>query len=100
MPDWDATDAAVIAAMGETVSYLPNGGSSVDFVALFQTPDVEPDTQDINFESVGPMVTCLDTDTPSPDHLDTFTIRSQLYTVKRIEQDESALVIFQLLEGT
>lgn len=99
MPDWDATDAAVIAVMGETVSYLPDGGSSVDFLALFQAPDVEPDTQDINFESMGPMVTCLDTDTPSPSHLDTFTIRTVLYTVKQIEKDESALVIFQLQEG-
>ncbi len=100
MPDWDATDAAIIAAMGESVTYTPDGGGPVVFIALFQAPDVEPDTQDINFESSGPVVTCLNTDTPSPTHLDTFTIRGQLYTVKRIEQDESALVIFQLLEGT
>lgn len=100
MPDWDATDAAVIAAMGETVSYTPDGGSPGDITALFQMPDVDPDTQDINFESVDPMITCLNTDAPSPSHLDTFTIRGKLYTVKRIEQDESALVIFQLLEGT
>ena len=98
--DWDATDAAVIEVMGETVTYTPDGGSSVSITAFFQAPDVEPDTQDINFDSMGPMVTCLDTDTPSPSHLDTFTIRAQLYTVKRIEQDESALVIFELLEGT
>ena len=100
MPDWDTTDAAVITSMGETVTYLPDGGSSVDFIALFQAPDVEPDTQDINFESQGPMVTCLTTDVPSPSHADTFTIRTQLYTVKRIEQDESALVVLHLLKGT
>ena len=100
MPDWDATDAAVIAATGESVTYTPDGGGPVVFTALFQKPDADPDTQDINFESVDPMVTCLNTDTPSPSHLDTFTIRGQLYTVKRVEQDESALVIFQLLEGT
>lgn len=100
MPDWDATDAAVIAATGETVTYLPDGGSSVDFTALFQAPDTEPDTQEINFESTGPMVTCLNTDVLSPSHLDTFTIRGQLYTVKRIEVDESAIVVLHLLEGT
>lgn len=100
MPDWDSTDAAVIVAMGETVTYLPDGGSSVDFVAFFQAPDVEPDTQEINFESMGPMVTCLNTDVPSPSHADTFTIRGQLYTVKQIEQDESALVVMHLLKGT
>lgn len=99
MPDWDATDAAVIVALGESVSYTPDGGSLVVFTALFQAPDVEPDTQEINFESMGPMVTCLNTDTPSPSHLDTFTIRTVLYTVKRIEVDESALVIFHLQEG-
>lgn len=100
MPDWDAMDAAVIAAIGETVTYLPNGGASVDFVALFQAPDVEVDTQEINFESMGPSVTCLNTDVPTPSHLDTFTIRGQLYTVKRIEQDESALLFLHLLKGT
>lgn len=100
MPDWDTTDAAVIAAMGETVTYTPDGGSSVDFLAFFQDPDTEPDTQEINFESTGPVVTCLNTDVPSPSHLDTFTIRTQLYTVKRIETDESALVFLHLLKGT
>lgn len=100
MPDWDATDAAVIAVMGETVTYTPNGGGPVAITAFFQAPDVEVDTQDINFESMGPMVTCLNTDVPSPNHLDTFTIRGQLYTVKSIEQDERALVICHLLEGT
>ena len=100
MPDWDAVDSAVIAATGETVTYTPDGGSPGDFIALFQAPDVEPDTQDINFESMGPMVTCLNTDVPSPSHADTFTIRGQLYTVKRIEQDESALVVLHLLKGT
>ena len=100
MPDWDATDAAVIAAMGETVTYTPNGGGPVVITALFQSPDTEPDTQEINIESTGPMVTCLNTDVPSPSHLDTFTIRGQLYTVKRIEVDESAIVVLHLLEGT
>ena len=100
MPDWDAVDSAVIAVTGETVTYTPDGGSPGDITALFQAPDVEPDTQDINFESMGPMVTCLNTDVPSPSHNDTFTIRGQLYTVKRIEKDERALVICHLLEGT
>lgn len=98
--NWDTTDAAVIAALGESVTYTPDGGSSVAIVALFQAPETEPDTQDINIESVGPVVTCLNTDVPSPTHLDTFTIRGQLYTVKRIEIDESALVVLHLLEGT
>lgn len=97
MPDWDSTDAAVIAVMGETVSYLSNGGSSVDFIALFQAPDTEPDTQEINFESTGPMVTCLKSDVPSPSHQDTFRIRETPYQVKRIEKDESALVVLHLL---
>ncbi len=100
MPDWDATDAAVIAATGESVTYTPDGGGPVVFTALFQAPDTEPDTQDINFESTGPMVTCLNTDVPSPSHLDTFNIRGQLYTVKRVEVDESAIVVLHLLEGT
>lgn len=98
--NWDATDAAVIAAMGESVTYTPDGGSPVVITALFQAPDTEPDTQEINIESIGPVVTCLNTDVPSPTHDDTFNIRGQLYTVKRIEIDESALVVCHLLEGT
>ena len=97
MPDWDATDAAVIAAMGETVTYTANGGSPVAIKALFQSPDTDVDTMDLNIESVGPMVTFLKTDVPTPSHVDTFRIREVPYKVKKIEKDESALVICHLL---
>jgi len=98
MPDFDATDAAVINVMGEDVSYTPNGMALVVVTGFFQAPDEEPDTQDLQFIATGPQVTLLNTDAPAPNKGDLFTIRGVDYTVKDFETDESALVVFHLLE--
>lgn len=99
MTDFDATDAAVIAAMGEDVTYTPNGGGAVVVKGFFQAPDDEPDTQDINFIAAAPQVTLLNTDATAPHKGDVFTIRGVAYSVKDFEVDESALVVFHLLES-
>ena len=99
MPDFDTIDAAVIAAMGEDVSYTPDGGGAVVVTGFFQSPDDEPDTQDIDFIATSPMVTLLNTDAPAPSKGDVFTIRGVAYSVKDFEVDESALVVFHLLES-
>lgn len=99
MPDFDPTDTAIVNTFGEDVSYTPNGGGSVVVKGFFQSPDDEPDTQDLNFIATSPQVILLDTDAPAPDKGDTFTIRSVNYTVKDFEEDESALVVFHLLEA-
>lgn len=98
MPDFDATDAAVINVMGENVSYTPFGMALVVVLAFFQAPDEEPDTQDLQFIATGPQVTLLESDAPAPNKGDLFTVRGQTYTVKDFETDESALVVFHLLE--
>lgn len=99
MTDFNATDAAVIAAMGEDVTYTPNGGGAVVVKGFFQSPDDEPDTQDIEFIATSPRVTLLNTDATAPHKGDVFTIRGQAYSVKDFETDESALVVFHLLES-
>ena len=98
MPDFDTTDASVINFMGEDVSYSPNGGGAVVVKGFYQSPDDEPDTQDLNFIATGPQVTLLNTDAVNPAKTDAFTIRSVPYKVKDFETDESALVVFHLLE--
>ncbi len=99
MPDFDATDAAVIAAMGEDVTYTPNGGGAVVVKGFYQSPDDEPDTQGIELIATAPQVTLLNTDAPAPHKGDVFTIRGIGYSVKNFEVDESALVVFHLLES-
>lgn len=98
MPDFDAIDAIAIAGVGEDVSYTPFGLALVVIKGFFQAPDESPDGGDVSIEAVAPMVTVLNTDATAPEHRDLFTIRGMDYTVKRIEQDESALVVFHLLE--
>lgn len=98
MPDFDTTDAAVIDFMGEDVTYTPNAGAPVVVKGFYQAPDDEPDTQDLNFIATGPIVTLLNTDATAPHKGDLFTIRGVDYTVKDFETDESALVVFHLLE--
>ncbi len=65
---------------------------------FFQSPDDEPDTQEIDFIATSPQVILTNVDAPSPNLGDLFTIRTVLYTVKDFEADESALVVFHLLE--
>ena len=99
MPDFDTTDAALIAFYGEDVTYTPNGGGAVVVKGFFQSPDDEPDTVEIEFIATSPMVTLLNTDATAPHKGDTFTIRGVSYSVKDFETDESALVVFHLLES-
>ena len=99
MPDFDTTDAAIIAVMGEDVTYTHNGGSPVVVKGFYQSPDDEPDTQDIEFIARAPQVTVLNTDAPVPTKKDTFLIRNVPYRVKDFEVDEAALVVFHLLEN-
>ena len=99
MPDFSATDAAVIGLYGEDVTYTPNGGSSVVVKGFFQDPDDEPDTQELDFVANSPQVILLATDASAPHKGDTFTIRGQNYSVKDFEQDEESLVVFHLYEA-
>lgn len=99
MPDFDATDAAVIAFYGEDVTYTPNGGGPVVVKGFYQSPDDEPDTVDLDFIATSPRVTLLNSDATAPHKGDTFTIRGQAYSVKDFEVDEAALVVFHLLEA-
>ena len=98
MTDFDATDAAVIAFMGEDVTFTPDGGGPVVIKGLFQAPDDDVDGGEIDMETIAPIVTVLNTDATAPSHGDKFTIRQVPYAVKRVEVDESALVVFHLLE--
>lgn len=98
MTDFDATDAIIISATGENVDYTPFGSALVVVKGLFQSPDDATDGGDVDIEALAPQVILTSVDAPAPDHRDLFTIRGVAYTVKRIEQDESALVVFLLLE--
>ncbi len=98
MPDYDTADANIIATFGEDVTYTPFGMASAVVTGFFQSPDEEPDTEDLNFIATSPQVTLTNTDAPSPNKGDLFTIRGVGYTVKDFETDESALVVFLLLE--
>jgi len=99
MPDFDATDAAVIAFFGEDITYTPNGGGPVVVKGFYQNPDDEPDTVEVDFIATAPRVTLLKTDAPAPHVGDAFVIRSVSYSVKDFEVDEAALVVFHLLES-
>jgi hypothetical protein len=99
MPDFSATDAAVIALIGEDVTYTPNGGSSVVVKGFFQNPDDEPDTQEIEFIANEPQVILTKTDAPAAHKGDTFVIRGQNYSVNDFENDEENLVVFHLYEA-
>jgi len=96
--DFDPTDAALMSFYGEDVTYTPNGGGAVVVQGFYQSPADEPDTQELDFIATAPRVTLLNTDAPSPHTGDLFTIRGVSYSVKDYETDESALVVFHLLE--
>ena len=98
MPDFDATDAAVIGLYGEDVTYTPNAGAPVVVKGFFQSPDEEPDTDDLQFISIAPQVILLNSVATDPHKGDLFTIRGVAYSVKDFETDEQALVVFHLLE--
>ena len=99
MPDFDTADASLINTFGEDVTYTPNGGAAVVIKGFFQAPDEQPDTFDVEIQGSAPQVTTTATNTPTPDQSDTFTIRGVDYSVKQFEVDESALVVFHLLEA-
>lgn len=96
MPDFSATDAAVINFYGEDVTYTPNAGAPVVVKGFFQDPDDEPDTQDIEFIANSPQVRLLASVAPAPHKGDTFVIRGISYSVKDFETDEENLVVFLL----
>ncbi len=93
-------DASIIAAFGETILYTPDGGGQVSILGLYQSPDVDPVTGDLEFTTQGPMVTVLATDVTNPTKLDLVTVPSvgQNYQVKEFEIDEGGLVGLQLEE--
>lgn len=99
MPDFDPTDAALINFYGEDVTYTPNGSGAVVVKGFYQSPDDEPDTQELDFIATSPQVTLLNTDAPAPHKGDAFTIRGVAYSVKDFETDESALVVFHIIES-
>ena len=93
-------DAAVIAVVGEALTYTPNGGSATPITGLFQDPDVTPETGDLNFTTSGPIAFVLKADVPNPSKLDTLVrdADSQNYQVKDFELDEGGLVVLELEE--
>ena len=97
--DFDPTDLAVIRQFGEDVTYTPFGGAAVVVKGLYQAPDDEPDTADLNFIATSPQVILINTDAPAPAKGDLFTIRGVDYRVKDYEVDESTLVVFNILEA-
>jgi len=99
MPDFSATDAAVVNFYGEDVTYTPNAGAPVVVKGFFQNPDDEPDTQDIDFIATSPQVILLASDAPDPHKGDTFVIRTVSYSVKDFEIDEENLRVFHLFES-
>lgn len=99
MLDFDTADASIIQTFGEDVTYTPNAGAPVVIKGFFQNPDEQPDTFDVEFEGTGPQITTLSSDTPAPEHGDTFVIRGVSYSVKQVEVDESVLRVFHLLEA-
>lgn len=99
MVDFSVVDSAAVDAFGEDITYTPDGGSPTVITGFFQSPDTIPESgTDINFESIGPQVTCKAVDVPTPGHLDTVLVRGVTYTVKQVEVDESSLVVLHLLE--
>lgn len=94
----ETVDAAIISALGSTVTYTPFGGSATPIQGMFQNPDVIPETNVIDFLTQGPMVSVLAVDAPSPSSKDLFTVSGQNYTVKDYEIDDGGLVYFQLEE--
>lgn len=99
MTDFDTADAAIISTFGEDVTYTPDGGAAVVIKALFQNPDEQPDTFDVEFQGNGPQLTTHNDDTPTPTQGDLFTVRGVDYTVKQFEVDESAMCVFHLLNA-
>ena len=98
--DIASVDAAVIAVVGEDLTYTPSGGSATPITGLFQDPDVTPETGDLNFITSGPIAFVLKTDVPTPTNLDTLVrdATSQNYRVKDFETDEGGLVVLELEE--
>ncbi len=93
-------DAAVLAVVGEALTYTPNGGSATPITGLFQEPDETPETGDIDFRTSGPIAFVLRTDAPTPSKLDTLIrdATSQNYQVKNFELDEGGLTVLELEE--
>ena len=95
-------DAAVLAVVGnedDVILYTPFGGSQSQLdSALFQDPDEQPQTGDLDFLLSGPVVTVLKTDAPSPTLSDLFTINGQDYQARNFEIDEGGMVFFELEE--
>ncbi len=94
----ETVDAATLGAFGSDVDYTPNGGGVTTITGLFQEPDVQPDSNILEFLTQGPMVSVLASDAPSPSRGDRFLINGQNYAVKEWETDDGALVFFQLEE--
>lgn len=98
--DIAAVDSAVIAVVGEALTYTPNGGSATPITGLFQSPDENPETGVVDFRTSGPIAFVLASDVPSPTKLDELVrdSTSQNYQVKNFELDEGAIVVLELEE--
>lgn len=93
-------DAAVIAVVGEALTYTPNGGSATPITGLFQEPDETPESGELRFTTSGPIAFVLKADVPNPTKLDTLVrdFNSQNYQVKDFEIDEGGLIVLELEE--
>jgi len=95
-----AVDTAVLAVWGEAITYTPFGGSATPITALYQEPDVRPDSVAIEFTTTGPIVFALRSDVPTPTKQDLITrdLDGRTFQVKDFELDEGALTVLDLEE--
>ena len=89
-------DATIINVFGQDVTYTPDGGSPIVIKAYFQSPDVSPESGELEILMQGPRVHCKTVDVPSPSQLDQFIVDGVTYQVSDIQKDEGALVQLHL----
>lgn len=98
--DIGAVDAAVIAVVGEAMTYTPFGGSATPITALYQAPDVRPEAFTVELTTTGPIAFALRVDVPTPTKQDLLTrdLDGSTFQVKDFELDEGGLTVLDLEE--
>lgn len=96
--DTAIVDDAVFTAFAEDATYLPGGINPAPVQVIFQDPDLELDTGEIEMEANQPWVLVLKSEVPSPTHADQFIVRGVTYQVDRVERDEATMLICHLEE--
>ena len=91
---------AIIAALGEPVTYTPSGGQAALVRGVF-TRDYLPVGQDgqIQVESASPAVTLKAYDCTNAGQGDSFIIDGQAFRAVEVQPDGRGLVVFVLHEA-